>query len=106
MPTSVPEAWQMFSSLFLTTAWEERVVLCLAIQSCPTLCDPMNCSSPGSSVHGDSPGKNGSPCPPPGDLPNPGIKPRSHTLQADSSPSEPWEGRVIIPILQKKKLSE
>ena len=25
---------------------------------CPTLCDPMNCSLPGSSVHGDSPGKN------------------------------------------------
>ena len=29
------------------------------------------------------------PCPPPGDLPNPGIQPRSHTLQADSVPSEP-----------------
>ena len=27
--------------------------------------------------------------PPPGDLPNPGIKPRSPTLQADSFPSEP-----------------
>ena len=32
-------------------------VLCLAAQSCLTLCDPMNCSPPGSSVHGDSPGK-------------------------------------------------
>ena len=30
----------------------------------------------------------GLPCPPPGDLPNPGIKPRSPTLQADSLPSE------------------
>ena len=29
------------------------------------------------------------PCPTPGDLPNPGIKPRSPTLQADSLPSEP-----------------
>jgi len=29
------------------------------------------------------------PCPPPGDLPNPGIKPRSRTLQVDSLPSEP-----------------
>ena len=28
-------------------------------------------------------------CPPPGDLPNPGIEPRSPTLQADSLPSEP-----------------
>ena len=33
-------------------------VLCLVTQSCPTLCDPMNCSLPGSSVHVDSPGKN------------------------------------------------
>ena len=27
------------------------------LQSCLTLCDPMDCSPPGSSVHGDSPGK-------------------------------------------------
>ena len=27
-------------------------------QSCLNLCDPMDCSQPGSSVHGDSPGKN------------------------------------------------
>ena len=32
--------------------------LCLVTQSCPTLCNPMDCSLPGSSVHGDSPGKN------------------------------------------------
>ena len=31
----------------------------------------------------------GLPCPPPGDLPNPGIKPRSPALQADSLPAEP-----------------
>ena len=30
----------------------------------------------------------GWPFPPPGDLPNPGIKPRSPALQADSLPSE------------------
>ena len=34
------------------------VVLCLVTQSCPTLCDLMECSLPGSSVHGDSPSKN------------------------------------------------
>ena len=28
------------------------------------------------------------PCPPPGDLPNPGIEPRSPTLQVDALPSE------------------
>ena len=33
-------------------------VLGLVAQSCPTLCDLTICSSPGSSVHGDSPGKN------------------------------------------------
>ena len=33
-------------------------VLCLVAQSCLTLCDPMDCSPPGSSVHWDSPGKN------------------------------------------------
>ena len=33
-------------------------VLCSVTQSCLTLCDLMNCSLPGSSVHGDSPGKN------------------------------------------------
>ena len=31
-------------------------VLCLVTQLC--LCDPMDCSPPGASVHGDSPGKN------------------------------------------------
>ena len=30
----------------------------LVTQSCPALCDPMDCSLPGSSVHGDSPDKN------------------------------------------------
>ena len=33
-------------------------MLCLVVQSCPTLCNPMDCSLSGSSVHGDSPGKN------------------------------------------------
>ena len=29
-----------------------------SLQSCPTLCDPTDCSPLGSPVHGDSPGKN------------------------------------------------
>ena len=33
-------------------------VLCLVAQSCLTLCNPMDCSPPGSSVHADSPCKN------------------------------------------------
>ena len=33
-------------------------VLCLVAQSCPILCDPMDCNPSGSSVHGDFQGKN------------------------------------------------
>ena len=59
-------------------------------QLCPTLCDLMDYSLPGSSVHGILQARiqEWVPCPPPEDLPNPGIKPRSPTLQADSLPSE------------------
>ena len=32
--------------------------MCLVLQLCLTLCDPMDCSLPGSSVHRDTPGKN------------------------------------------------
>ena len=32
--------------------------MCLVAQSCPTLCDSVNCSPPGSPVPGDPPGKN------------------------------------------------
>ena len=32
--------------------------VCLVTQSCPALWDPMDYSWPGSSIHGDSPGKN------------------------------------------------
>ena len=39
----------------------------------------------------------GLPCPPPGDLPNPGMEPRSPALQADSLPDEP-QGKPLIPV--------
>ena len=35
-----------------------EVSACTLAHLYPTLCDPMDCSPPGSSVHGDSPGKN------------------------------------------------
>ena len=37
---------------------EEECVCAMLLQSCLTLCDAMDCSLPGPSVHGDSPGKN------------------------------------------------
>ena len=66
----------------------------LVTQSCPILCNPMDCRLPDSSVHGDSPGTNtGVGCHTllqgTGDLPNSGIKPRSPALQVVSLPSEP-----------------
>ena len=48
----------------------------------------MDCSPPGSSEHAFSMQEYWSwlPCPPPRDLPNPGIEPVSPALQADSLP--------------------
>ena len=47
------------------------------LQSCLTLCDPMNSNPPGSSVHENPQAKILSElaCPSPGNLPNPGIEP-------------------------------
>ena len=63
----------------------------VVIQSCPTLCDPMDCSSPGSSVRKLSRQEywNGLPFPSPGDLPDPEIELGSPALQVNSLPSEP-----------------
>ena len=49
------------------------------LQTCPTLCNPMDHSSPGSIVHGILQVEywSGLPFPPPGDLPNRGIEPTS-----------------------------
>ena len=46
------------------------------LQSRLTLCDPMDCSHPGSSVRGQE-FWSGLPWPPPGHLPDPEIKPMS-----------------------------
>ena len=48
-----------------------------SFQLCPTLCDPMDCSLPGFSVLGNSPGKNagGVATPSSRELPDPEIKP-------------------------------
>ena len=55
---------------------------------CPALCDPINSSPPGSSVHGTSQARilDGLPFPPAGDLPDPGTEPKSPAWQADSLP--------------------
>ena len=75
-------------------------MLVLVTQSCLTVCDPMDCSPPGSSVH-EIFSRQGYwsvlPFPSPGDLPNPGIEARSPALQADSLPTElQWKPQLAI----------
>ena len=47
---SLPQAWEVLISYVLCCVLVAPLYL--------TLCDPMGCSPPGFSVHGDSPGKN------------------------------------------------
>ena len=69
----------------------ENVLLCLVARSCPTLCNPMDCSPPGSSVHGILQARilEWLPCLPPWDIPSPGIKSASPALQVGSLSTEP-----------------
>ena len=62
----------------------------LVAQSCLTVCNPMDCSPSGSSIHRTLLARTLEwvPFPSPGDLPDPGIKPGLLTLQAGSLPSE------------------
>ena len=81
--------------------------LYLVTQSCPTLCDPKDCSPPGFSAHGIlqtriqewvaiafSRG-----------YPDPGIEPRSLALQADSLPSKP-QGKPNYQAPTRKKFNK
>ena len=70
-----------------------KLCVCSVSQSCPILCDPMDCSQPGSFIYGDSPGKNtGVGCHSllQGTFLMQGSNwPTSPALQADSLPFEP-----------------
>ena len=69
--------------------WLQFVVV-QSLSRVPLFCDPMDCSMPGSSVHGISQQEDwsGLPFPSPGDL-YPVIEPRSLALQMDALPDEP-----------------
>ena len=75
-----------------------------SLQSCPTLCDTMDCSSPGSFVHGDSLGKNTglNAMPPSRVSPQPrywsqvfSIAGRFFTVWATREAHEYWSGQPI-----------
>ena len=84
-PVSFSMLISRIPSLSLSNAAASTVttnVVVLVAQLCPTLCDPMNCTPPGSSVPGVSQARywSGLPFPSPGDLPDPGIEPKSPVL--------------------------
>ena len=79
------------------------------LQSCETLCDPMDCSLPGYSVHGMSQVRilgwekkkneywGGLPWPPPGDLSDPGIGTHFSALAGRFfTTSAPWEAGELL----------
>ena len=75
------------------------MILCVHPQSCLGPCDPMDCSLPGSSVMEFSRQEywNRLPFPPPGDLPDSGVKPVSPTSPA-------WSSRFFTTVLPRKPL--
>ena len=86
--------------------------VCEVTQSCPALCDPVDCSLPGSSLHGIFQARilkwvaiSFS-----GDIPDPGIKSGSPTLRVDALTSEPpekpttYEFPVTQPVLDRDKI--
>ena len=80
-------SWSPFSSGAMTC------VCAKSLQSCPTLGDVMDCSPPGSMGFSRQECWSGLPCPPPQDLPSPGIEPMSpaaSALQADSLLLSQW----------------
>ena len=81
--------------------------MCSGAQSCSSLCNPEDCSLPGSPVHGifRQEYQRGLPFPIPRGFPNPGIKLMSSVspaLQADSLPAKPQE---LDPVLLYKMRS-
>ena len=78
----------------------------LSCFSCIWLCNPIDCSPPGSTVHGILQAKYWSrlPCPSPGGLPNPGIEPVSLMSLALAgglfTTSTTWEAQRMILIVE------
>ena len=94
--------WQMNTNTYKLLWPAESHLRCLCqgmhVSVCVCVCvcvsDSMNCRTvdcraPLSIGFSRQEYRNGLPCPPPGDLPNPGIEPRSPALQVDSLPLEP-----------------
>ena len=57
---ALPSTFPLYTPPFkyIDDIWQLVLMCCLVSQLCLTLCNTMDCSPPGSSVHGDSSGKN------------------------------------------------
>ena len=83
-----------------------------SLQSCPTLCDPVDCSSPSSLSLGFSRQEywSGLPCLSPGDLLDPGMKPESLMSPALAgglfTTSTAWEDQNRVSQMQEKRNPE
>ena len=87
-PLSVTNSWSLLKLMSIESVMpSNHLILCrpllLSPSIFPSIRVPLSMGLPRQEYW------SGLPCPPPRDLPNPGIKPRSPTLQADSLPSEP-----------------
>ena len=85
-------------SIMLNSSTVTSTCVCAQLlKSCPTVCDTVDCSLPGSSVHGILQARilEGLSCPPSEYLPNSGIKPMSLISSALAggffTPSTTWE---------------
>ena len=91
---SIDSKWEGLFWILETIPLTSFIVLCLVTQPCPTVWTPWTVA-PRLLCPWRFPRQeywSRLPCSPPGNLPNPGIKPRPPTLQADSLPSEPpWK---------------
>ena len=76
----------------------------LVVQSCPTLCNPTDCSPPGFSVHGILQARilEWIAIPSSRERPNPGIEPWSPALQADYLPFE-LHGSLLLSLYPNKR---
>ena len=97
-PSGKPQYFFDGGKILRILRWKERKKGNEVAQSCPTLCNPVDCSLPGSSVHGILQARvllwvaiSFS-----RDLPNPGTEPGSPAFQAYYLPSEPPGKPVII----------
>ena len=88
--------WKALNQLYFDKInFKNSIVVVKLLSSVQLFCDPMDCNLPGSSVVEFSRQEywSGLPFPSPGDLPDPGIKPRFPVLQADSLPFEPHKNK-------------